>query len=99
MAWTLVNINQAQAMDDVHLSKHPTFATVELPGNLELPSCVNTCKLMWSKWPHSLELLIDRSGKKSFYWTPQMNEVFIIIKSILAADAPMTYPTMIFYFT
>ncbi len=53
---------------------------------------VNTYQLMWSKRAHLLEPLSDKFGKKSFRWTPEMDQAFKIMKTILAADVLMAYP-------
>ncbi len=39
-----------------------------------------------------LKPLSDKSGKKSFRWTPEMDQAFKIMKTILAADVLMAYP-------
>ncbi len=68
----------------------------QLPCNLKemygFLGAVNTYQLIWPKWAHLLTLLSDKSGKKTFYWTPEMDNVFKIMKTIFAVDVFMTYP-------
>ncbi len=54
---------------------------------------VNTYQLMWPKRAHLLKPLSVKSGKKTFRWTPEMDQAFKIMKTILAADVLMAYPT------
>ncbi len=73
----------------VILEQEPPRTLKELRGFL---GAVNTYRLMWPKQAHLLKPLSDESGKKSFCWTPEMDQAFKIMKTILAADVLMTYP-------
>ena len=47
---------------------------------------------MWPKQAHILSPLSDENGKKTLYWTDEMDKEFLQMKAILTADALMAYP-------
>ncbi len=92
LALILVDTNWTQAVEETHfchLEQQP-------PQNLKVMrsflGAVNKYWLMWPKRAHLLKPLSDKSGKKSFCWTPEMDQAFKIMKTILAADVLMAYP-------
>ena len=49
---------------------------------------------MWPKQAHILSPLSDKSGKKTFYWTDEMDKAFLHMKAIISADTLMSYPSL-----
>ena len=47
---------------------------------------------MWPKQAHIIPPLSDKSGKKIFHWTDEMDKAFLQMKAILSVDALMAYP-------
>ncbi len=50
---------------------------------------VNTYWLVLPKWAHLVKPLSYKSGEKTFCWTPDMDNAFKIMKTILAANILM----------
>ena len=46
---------------------------------------------MCPKQVHILQPISDKSGKKTFHWTDEMDKAFLWIKTILSLDALMAY--------
>ena len=53
---------------------------------------VNYYRDIWPKWAHILLPLSDKSGKKTFHWSDEMDKEFKQMKVILSVDTLMTYP-------
>ena len=53
---------------------------------------VNYYRDMWPNQAHILSPLSEKSGKKTFHWTNEMDKAFLQMKAILSADTLMTYP-------
>lgn len=53
---------------------------------------VNYYKEMWPSRAHVLKPLTDMTGKKTFSWTPEMEEAFKKMKAILCQDCMSAYP-------
>ena len=46
---------------------------------------------MWPTQAHILSTLSDKSDKKTFHWTDEMDKAFKQMKAILSADSLMAY--------
>ena len=53
---------------------------------------VNYYRDMWPKQAQKISTLSDKSGKKTFRWTPEIDNAFKQMKAILSADVLMVYP-------
>ena len=69
---------------------------MDQPRNLKqmqsFSGAVNYYRDMWPKQAHILSPLSDKSGKKTFHWTDEIDKAFKQMKTILSADALMAYP-------
>ena len=54
---------------------------------------INFYKEMWRHRAHILKPLSEKTGKgQKFVWTPEMEEAFIKMKSILSEDTLLAHP-------
>jgi hypothetical protein len=69
---------------------------MERPKNLKqlrgFVGAVNYYRDMWPSRSHTMAPLTNQTGKKTFNWTPEMENAFKAMKALLAKDAISAYP-------